>query len=54
MYNFPNFDNDTHFIMVKLVRDLENSLLYEPSVIVNSTEKLMIRTPRYWLIAISA
>ena len=32
MYNFPNFDNDTRFIMVsELVRDIENGLFYEPS-----------------------
>ena len=32
MYNFPNFDNDTRFIMVsELVRDIENGLFYKPS-----------------------
>lgn len=32
MYNFPNFDNNTRFIMVsELVRDIENGLFYEPS-----------------------
>lgn len=32
MYNFPNFDNDTRFIMVsELVRDIESGLFYEPS-----------------------
>ena len=37
MYNFPNFDNDTRFIMVsELVRDIENSLFYEPSFLKSS------------------
>ena len=37
MYNFPNFDNDTCFIMVsELVRDIENSLFYEPSFLKSS------------------
>ena len=37
MYNFPNFDNDTRFIMVsELVRDIENGLFYEPSSLKNS------------------
>ena len=32
MYNFPNFDNDTRFIMInELERDIENGLFYEPS-----------------------
>ena len=32
MYYFPNFDNDTRFIMIsELVRDIENGLFYEPS-----------------------
>lgn len=32
MYYFPNFDNDTRFIMVsELVRDIESGLFYEPS-----------------------
>lgn len=37
MYNFPNFDNDTRFIMVsELVRDIENGLFYEPSSLKSS------------------
>ena len=37
MYNFPNFDNDTRFIMVsELVRDIESGLFYEPSSLKNS------------------
>ena len=37
MYNFPNFDNDTRFIMIsELVRDIENGLFYEPSSLKSS------------------
>ena len=37
MYNFPNFDNDTRFIMVsELVRDIENGLFYKPSSLKSS------------------
>ena len=37
MYYFPNFDNDTRFIMIsELVRDIENGLFYEPSSLKSS------------------
>ena len=37
MYNFPNFDNNTRFIMIsELVRDIESGLFYEPSSLKNS------------------
>lgn len=37
MYNFPNFDNDTRFIMInELERDIENGLFYEPSSLKSS------------------
>ena len=37
MYNFPNFDNNTRFIMIsELVRDVESGLFYEPSSLKNS------------------